>query len=78
MSLVTIEVEIDHGRVIPRGSESLPEKGAGLLTILPESLGSSARGSVSDFLEKWAGAFSLSAAPSDEPRLAYLIGKHVK
>ena len=27
-------MEIDHGRVSPKGAESLPEKGAGLLTIL--------------------------------------------
>ncbi len=34
MSYLTIEVEIDHGRIVPRGSEGLPEKGNGLLTIL--------------------------------------------
>ncbi len=78
MSLVTFEVEIDHGRVIPRGSEPLPEKGAGLLTLLPASAGNSHRSSVSDFLGKWAGAFALSESPSDDPRLAYLTGKHVK
>ena len=38
MSYVTLEVEIDHGRVVPRGREGLPEKGNGLLTILhPQS-----------------------------------------
>ena len=35
MSYLTVEVEIDHGRVVPRGLERLPEKGSGLLTILP-------------------------------------------
>ena len=59
MSLVTFEVEIDHGRVIPRGSEPLPEKGKGLLTLLPDSADIPHRGSVSDFIGKWAGAFSL-------------------
>jgi hypothetical protein len=78
MSLVTFEVEIDHGRVIPRGSEPLPEKGTGLLTLLPESAGKPQRGSVSDFLVEWAGAFSLTEAPDDDPRLAYLLGKHAK
>ena len=78
MSLVTIEVEIDHGRVIPRGSEPLPEKGTGLLTLLPDSTGIPHRGSVSDFLGKWAGAFSLPESPGDDPRLAYLLGKHAK
>jgi hypothetical protein len=34
MSFVTVEVVIDHGRVVPRGPEELPEKGSGLLTIL--------------------------------------------
>ena len=35
MSYLTVEVEIDHGRVVPRGLERLPDKGSGLLTILP-------------------------------------------
>jgi len=34
MSYLTVEVEIDHGRVVPRGLERLPEKGSGLLTVL--------------------------------------------
>jgi hypothetical protein len=34
MSYRTIEVEIDHGRVVTKDPESLPEKGSGLLTIL--------------------------------------------
>jgi hypothetical protein len=34
MSYVTVEVEIDLDRVVPRGPEGLPEKGSGLLTIL--------------------------------------------
>jgi hypothetical protein len=33
-SHLTLEVDIDHGRVVPRGPEGLPEKGSGLLTIL--------------------------------------------
>lgn len=78
MSLVTLEVEIDHGRVIPRGSEPLPEKGTGLLTLLPDSVGNPQRGSVRDFIGKWAGAFSLPELPGDDSRLAYLLGKHAK
>ena len=35
MSYLTLEVESDHGRVIPSGPEPLPENGKGLLTILP-------------------------------------------
>jgi hypothetical protein len=34
MSYLTVEVEIDHGRVSSKGGETLPEKAAGLLTIL--------------------------------------------
>jgi hypothetical protein len=34
MSYVTLEVEFDHGRVLPLGPEGLPETGRGLLTIL--------------------------------------------
>jgi hypothetical protein len=34
MSYLTLEVEIDHGRVSPKGAEGLPEKASGLLTIL--------------------------------------------
>ena len=34
MSYVTIEVEIDHGKVVPKEPEKLPEKGNGFLTIL--------------------------------------------
>ena len=34
MSFLTDEVEIDHGRVSPKGTDALPEKASGLLTIL--------------------------------------------
>ena len=37
MSYVTVEVDIDHGRIVPREPDKLPEKGNGLLTILPPS-----------------------------------------
>ena len=35
MSYVTLEVEIDHGRIVPCEPDKLPEKASGLLTILP-------------------------------------------
>ena len=35
MSYVTVEVEIDRGRIVPREPDKLPETGNGLLTILP-------------------------------------------
>ena len=34
MSYLTVEVEIDHGHILPKGTETLPEKASGLLTIL--------------------------------------------
>ena len=41
MSYLTIEVEIDHGRVVAKEPSQLPEKASGLLTIFqgesPES-----------------------------------------
>lgn len=38
MSYLTLEVEIDHGKVIVKESSKLPEKASGLLTILqPEN-----------------------------------------
>ncbi len=35
MSLLTIEVTIDHGRITPTDADTLPETGRGFLTILP-------------------------------------------
>ena len=34
MSYLTVEVEIDHGRVSSKGADALPERASGLLTIL--------------------------------------------
>jgi hypothetical protein len=34
MSYVTVEVEIERGRILSKGTEALPEKASGLLTIL--------------------------------------------
>ena len=34
MSYLTVEVEIDHGRISVKGAETLPEEASGLLTIL--------------------------------------------
>ena len=36
MNLLTLEVQLDHGRVTPTGSERLPDTANALLTILPE------------------------------------------
>ena len=42
MSLITIEVAIDHGRIVPREPVALPEHGSGLLTILSAAKDASA------------------------------------
>jgi hypothetical protein len=34
MSYLTVEVDIDHGRIVPTEPAKLPEKGKGLLTVL--------------------------------------------
>jgi hypothetical protein len=34
MSYMTVEVEIDHGHIVAKGVETLPERASGLLTIL--------------------------------------------
>ena len=39
MSYVTLEVEIDRGRIVAREPEKLPENGNGLLTILQPAAG---------------------------------------
>ena len=81
MSLVILEVKIDHGRVVSRGPEPLPEKARGLITLFPESDGKPPSPmTMGEFLDKWAGAFSLPspAEIAADPRLADLIAKHVK
>lgn len=35
MSYVTVEVEIESGRIVTREPEKLPERASGLLTIFP-------------------------------------------
>lgn len=39
MSLLTVEVELDHGRVTAKGGEPLPQHAKALLTILPQASG---------------------------------------
>jgi hypothetical protein len=38
MDYLTLEVEIDHGKISPKGSLPLPEKAIGLLTIFSPAL----------------------------------------
>jgi len=34
MSYVTLEVEIDHGKIVPKEPQKLPQQGKGILTII--------------------------------------------
>ncbi len=43
MSYITMEVEIDHGRLVAAEPEKLPETGKGLLTVLEPALPDEAR-----------------------------------
>lgn len=45
MSYLTLEVEIDHGKVVAKEPSKLPEKAAGLLTIFQPDLASQAKAS---------------------------------
>ena len=40
MGSITVEVDIEHGRLTARQPHLLPETGIGLLTIVPQSEGS--------------------------------------
>ena len=51
MSYITLEIEIDHGRVVAKEAGQLPDKATGLLTILHPSVGESRRASVLGDLE---------------------------
>jgi len=51
MSYVTLEIEIDHGRVVAKEAGQLPDKAAGLLTILRPTAGESCQASVLGALE---------------------------
>jgi hypothetical protein len=49
MSYLTLEVEIDHGKVVSKEPGKLPEKATGLLTILQPETPASAKA------PPWAG-----------------------
>lgn len=51
MSYVTLEIEIDHGRVVAKEAGQLPDKATGLLTILHPASGEFSQASVLGALE---------------------------
>jgi hypothetical protein len=66
MSYLTVEVEIDHGHVLAKGTESLPEKGSGLLTIFPSDAVNHAALSPLQALESLQKHLRLDAAGATE------------
>ena len=62
MSYKTLEVELENGRVHPRGSETLPAKAHALLTLLDSSAPPVAQ-TCAELAERWAG---LKKLPLDE------------
>jgi hypothetical protein len=63
MSYLTVEVEIDHGHVLAKGAEVLPDKTTGLLTISPPGT------------EKQAGLSPLQVLESLQKHLRLDAGK---
>jgi hypothetical protein len=61
VSYRTLEVELEDGRVRPRGSETLPTRAHGLLTLL-DSSGASAALTCGDLADRWGHLEKLSVA----------------
>ncbi|MND01919.1 hypothetical protein D3C83_211040 [compost metagenome] len=57
-----MEVDIDHGKISPRGSTPLPDKAAGLLTILPATPSTPQAGAFLQNLESLQKQLQLDAA----------------
>ena len=66
MSYRTVEVELDHGHVLAKGAESLPEKASGLLTIFQSDAGNRAALSPLQALESLQKHIRLDASRAVE------------
>jgi hypothetical protein len=66
MSYLTVEVEIDHGHVLAKDAQNLPEKASGLLTIFPPSAVNRAAISPLQALESLQAHLRLDAAGATE------------
>ena len=62
MSYKTLEVDLENGRVRPRGAETLPPSGHALLTLLDSDVPSPAR-TCGELAESWS---RLEKLPADE------------
>jgi hypothetical protein len=66
MSYLTVEVEIDHGHILAKGAESLPEKASGLLTIFKSDATNHAMISPLQAMESLQKHLRLDAAKAGE------------
>ena len=66
MSFLTVEVDIDHGHVLAKGTQSLPERASGLLTIFPPQPANRATLSPLQALESLQKHLRLDAARATE------------
>jgi hypothetical protein len=88
MSLVTIPVRIEHGRVIPKEGATLPEQGEGVLTVAPlaeaaptKTMSQPLETTLAERLEAVAqmkGIIILPEEDPNDPRLNYLLRKYCK
>lgn len=62
MSYKTLEVELENGRVHPRGAETLPANGHALLTLLDSGVRPAAR-TCGELADRWS---ALDKLPLDE------------
>lgn len=46
MGFLTVEVEVNHGSILPKGAEALPEKAVGLFTIISPEIMDSGSGTI--------------------------------
>ena len=66
MSYRSVEVEVDHGHVLAKGVEILPEKASGLLTILQSDVTSHVAMSPLEALESLQEHLHLDATQAAE------------
>jgi len=75
MSYRIVEVEIDHGHVLAKGAERLPEKASGLLTIFQSEADHRAAISPLQALESLQQHLALDAARAAEWMAAVREGR---
>jgi hypothetical protein len=66
MDYLTMEVEIDHGKVSPKGPQPLPEKATGLLTIFHPTLPEAKPASFLQTLESLQKHLNLDAVSAEK------------